>query len=66
MGREGTCLEKPSQAGARVTREVPQRSVLGPLLFLILVNDLPNKTNSFPNMFADDGNIMKEVRTIRG
>ena len=41
----------------KIEHGVPQGSILGPLLFSLNVNDLPNASNLETTLFADDSNL---------
>ena len=43
---------------------VPQGSVLGPLFFLIYINDLPDGINSLCKIFVDDTSLFSKVSDI--
>ena len=48
----------------RIVSGVPQGSVLGPLLFLLFINDLPNNIRNKVFMFADDLKLVADATNI--
>jgi hypothetical protein len=52
------CVNGHLSSNRPITYGVPQGSIIGPLLFLVYINDLPNcLNNGLSSMYADDTNI---------
>lgn len=53
-----------SSEWTEVSSGVPQGSVLGPLLFILYVNDLPSQVKSYCKLFADDAKLYKDLQNL--
>ena len=56
-------LNGSSSQWVNVTSGVPQGSVLGPLLFILYVNDITDGLKSTLEMFADDSKLYRIIET---
>ncbi len=54
-------IDGQSSDTAPVTSGVPQGSVLGPILFLTFINDMPECVKSKARLFADDSIIYRDI-----
>ena len=58
---QSVLLNGQTSKWSQIRAGVPQGSVLGPLLFLVYVNDLPEGLTSNVKLFADDTSIFSVV-----
>ena len=57
------CVNGEYSEVTSVLSGIPQGSVLGPILFVLYINDLPESVKSDIYLFADDTKIMKHIVT---
>ena len=56
-------LESVHSKATDVTSGVPQGTVLGPVLFLVYINDMPEKISATSRLFADDSLVYRIIRS---
>jgi len=54
-------IEQEYSNWIRVKSGIPQGSVLGPILFVLFINDMPDVVNCLIQLFADDAKIFDRV-----
>ena len=62
--KQSVLLNDVTSSNRPVTAGVPQGSVLGPLLFLIYVNDISENLISLTRLFADDSSLFVSATNI--
>ena len=58
------CIKGVLSDSLPVLSGVPQGSVIGPLLFLIYINDLLDEVSSNGKLFADDSKIYRKISNL--
>ena len=61
--KQQVIINNKFSAPSTVISDVPQGSVLGPLLFQLFINDLPKDLESLVKLYADDVLIMRSIIT---
>ena len=61
--KQRVCVEAELSFWACVKSGIPQGSILGPTLFVIFINDMPDIVRSVCLLLADDAKIFRSIKT---
>ena len=61
--RQRVVINGTKSSWADVSSGVPQGTVIGPILFLIYINDIQRNISSRMRLFADDSTIYREIKS---
>eukprot|EP00914_Ancora_sagittata_P013303 GHVO01025884.1.p1 GENE.GHVO01025884.1~~GHVO01025884.1.p1 ORF type:complete len:101 (-),score=6.35 GHVO01025884.1:175-477(-) len=59
--KQRVTIRGSTSSWAEVLSGVPQGSVIGPLIFVILINDMPGMVEGCLKLFADDAKLFNRV-----
>ena len=62
--KQYVCVNHVKSSLQKIKSGVPQASVVGPILILLYINDLPNALSSPPRLFADDAFLLYSSNDI--
>ena len=62
--KQRVIISKDTSDWAEVISGIPQGSVLGPLLFVIYINDIPSGIHSMMKIFADDTKMYRAIKSV--
>ena len=61
--KQRVCVEGSLSNWEDVLSGIPQGSVLGPTLFVVFINNMPDVITSLSKMFADDAKVFRQIET---
>ena len=62
--KQRVILDESVSNWEKILIKVPQGSILGPLLFVVYINDLPEVVNNRVKLYADDSKILSIVNNL--